>query len=246
VITLYHDRGAVCGDAGRLRDSVGDAGEGVQDVLAYLRLEGANRELQVDFVRNDVVFRAAVDRANGEPGIGKSTALEQEVARLALNDAHAVDAIRVDLGAFSSEEMLHRRVFESRQFQDRAAGTSHLSLHLDSLDEALLRIDSIAKLLAGELPRHPTERLSIRIACRTAVWPAQTLEPALSQIWGEAAVGAFELAPLRRSDVILAASLHGIDGAAFVQAAIESGVVPLAIKPLTLNMLLGIYSRPLK
>ena len=145
----------------------------------------------------------------GEPGMGKSTALQQEVARLTQGITQTVAAIRVDLRAFSSEELLYRRVFGSPEFQDWARGTSQLVLHLDSLDEALLRIDSIASLLADELPRHPTERLSIRIACRTAVWPVQTLEPALKHIWGETAVGAFELAPLRRIDVMSAASLRG-------------------------------------
>jgi hypothetical protein len=179
----------------------------------------------------------------GEPGMGKSTTLEQEVARLTQGTTQAVTAIKVDLRAFSSEELLYRRVFESAEFQGWARGTSQLVLYLDSLDEALLRIDSIASLLADELPRHPTERLSIRIACRTAVWPVQILEPALKDIWGEAAVGAFELAPLRRTDVKSAASLHGVDSADFFRAVFETDVVPLAIKPLTLNMLLDIYKR---
>lgn len=182
----------------------------------------------------------------GEPGIGKSTALEQEVVRLAQGNPHTAGAIRVDLRAFSSEDLLYRRVFESLAFQHWARGTSHLVLHLDSLDEALLRIDSIANLLADELPHHPTERLSIRIACRTAVWPVQTLEPALKQIWGDRAVGAFELAPLRRSDVLSAASLYGVDSAGFIRAVFEADVVPLAIKPLTLNMLLSIYKQDAK
>jgi hypothetical protein len=60
-----------------------------------------------------------------------------------------------------------------------------------------LRIDSIANLIASELPNLPTDRLSIRIACRTAVWPAETLGRALTDIFGEQA-GVFELAPLRR------------------------------------------------
>jgi predicted NACHT family NTPase len=182
----------------------------------------------------------------GEPGMGKSATLEQEVARLTQGIDQAVAAIKVDLRAFSSEDLLYRRVFESAEFQHWARGTSQLVLHLDSLDEALLRIDSIASLLADELPRHPTERLSIRITCRTAVWPVQTLEPALNHIWGEAAVGAFELAPLRRTDVMSAASLHGVDSADFISAVFEADVVPLAIKPLTLNMLLDIYERDAK
>jgi hypothetical protein len=179
----------------------------------------------------------------GEPGMGKSMTLQEEHARLTQGGASGVTSLRVDLRAFSSEDLLYRRIFESQEFLAWVRGSSQLVLHLDSMDEVLLRIDSIASFLADELPRHPTERLSIRIACRTAVWPAQTLEPALKQIWGEAAVGAFELAPLRRTDVTTAASMQGIDTGEFVRAVFEADVVPFAIKPLTLNMLLEIYKR---
>jgi hypothetical protein len=114
--------------------------------------------------------------------------------------------------------------------------------HLDSLDEALLRIDSIANLLASELPSIPTERLSIRIACRTAVWPAQTLGAALSRIWADAS-GTFELAPLRRKDAFAALDAHGIDVEHFMRALLTAQAVPFAIKPLTLKMLIAIYQQ---
>ena len=71
----------------------------------------------------------------GEPGIGKSTALKEEADRIA---ALAVNAsflsIYVDLRAFSSDALLYRRVFESEEFIAWKNGTSHLFLHLDSLD----------------------------------------------------------------------------------------------------------------
>ena len=112
-------------------------------------------------------------------------------------------------------------------------------LHLDSLDEALLRIDSIANLLAAELPPLPTERLSIRIACRTAVWPTATLGTALTSIWGEAA-GTVELVPLRRQDIFTALDAHGIPVEGFMRALLAAQATPFAIKPLTLKMLLAI------
>ena len=146
----------------------------------------------------------------GEPGIGKSTTLKEEADRIALLPwRRNLVSIYVDLRAFSSDVLLYRRIFESEKFIAWKNGNSHLFLHLDSLDEALLRINSIANLLASELPGIPTERLSIRIACRTAVWPADTLGAALTSIWGEAAA-AFELAPLRREDVFTALDAHGI------------------------------------
>jgi hypothetical protein len=118
-----------------------------------------------------------------------------------------------------------------------------LALYMDSLDEALLRIDTIAVLLADELPRHPVERISIRIACRTFAWPHQTLEAAFTRLWGEEAVGIFELAPLRRNDVADAAAQRGIHAERFIEAVQNANAVPFAIKPLTLNLLLRLYER---
>ena len=179
----------------------------------------------------------------GEPGIGKSTTLREEADRIAALPADAnLASIYVDLRNFSSESLLCRRLFESEKFIAWKNGDSHLFLHLDSLDEALLRIDSIANLLASELPGLPTDRLSIRIACRTAVWPANTLGIALQNIWGEAS-GVFELAPLRRRDVFTALEARGVATEGFMRALFAAQAVPFAIKPLTLKMLLTIYQQ---
>jgi hypothetical protein len=108
----------------------------------------------------------------GEPGIGKSTALKEEASRVEQLAAHSGHvSIYVDLRDFSSEDRLCKRIFESKKFLAWKNGNTYLYLHLDSLDEALLRIDTIANLLASELRDTPTDRMSIRIACRTAVWP---------------------------------------------------------------------------
>jgi hypothetical protein len=175
----------------------------------------------------------------GEPGIGKSAALKAEVERIAA-ETNAV-SIYVDLRGFSSDVLLYRKVFESAKFTAWKNGTSHLFLHLDSLDEALLRVETIANLLASELPHYPTARMSVRIACRTAVWPASTLGHALETIWGKEASGVFELAPLRRQDVAEAAKTHQIEPDAFVRELYAANAVPFAIKPLTLKMLLRLY-----
>ena len=152
-------------------------------------------------------------------------------------------SIRVDLRAYSSESLLVQRVFESRTIAAWKSGTRHLFLHLDSLDEALLRIDSLANLIESELPHLPTDRLSVRIACRTAVWPQHILERAFERIWGKEAVGVFELVPLRRIDVTTAAEDRGIDPKAFIEALYDAKVVSFAIKPLTLGLLLSLFKQ---
>jgi hypothetical protein len=170
----------------------------------------------------------------GEPGIGKSTALKSEADRTA-----GVDSLYFDLRDFSSDGLLYQRVFQNPQFLDWKGGASHLTLHFDSLDEGLLRIETIANLLASEFRQCPAERLSVRIACRTAVWPT-TLDVACREIWRDG-FGAFELAPLRRRDVAAAATAHDIDPEVFINALHDTNAVPFAIKPLTLRMLLDIY-----
>jgi hypothetical protein len=179
-------------DTGFLRDPVGD--HFGQDVLRSLSdLQG---------------YRALA--LLGEPGIGKSSELKREHDRIgALTNDARPQSMYVDLKVSSSEEALRRRIFEAPVFEAWRGGTGHLILHLDSLDEAMLHVETLASLLAEELQGFPS--LSVRIACRTAVWPAGILGTAFTNIWGEAAVGVFELAPLRRRDVLTPFAAHGID-----------------------------------
>ncbi|HEV3085467.1 MAG TPA: hypothetical protein VGY66_37285, partial [Gemmataceae bacterium] len=62
----------------------------------------------------------------------------------------------------------------------------------------------------------------------------------MTDFWGEPPA-IFELVPLRRRDVTIAATAEGIDGEPFIDAVIRSGAQPLAIKPVTLNFLLSTY-----
>jgi hypothetical protein len=79
----------------------------------------------------------------GEPGIGKSSTLKDDANRIALSPPDSnLASIYVDLRAFSTETLLYQRVFESEKLTAWRSSSSHLFLHLDSLDEALLRIDS--------------------------------------------------------------------------------------------------------
>jgi hypothetical protein len=98
-------------------------------------------------------------------------------------------------------------LFEGSEFQRWRNGDYILHLFLDSLDECLMRMDNVATLLADELPKQPTDRLHLRVACRTAVWPG-ILERALDNVFPE--FRAFEMAPLRRIDVRRAAEQSGI------------------------------------
>ena len=180
----------------------------------------------------------------GEPGIGKSATLKQEHERVsALLPERNVLSVYVDLNATSSEDRLYRRIFESSEVEVWKAGGFRLCLLLDSLDEAMLRIETVPHLLAEGIQGLPVDRLSVRIACRTAVWPAATLGRTLTGIWGEYGLGVFELAPLRRRDVLAAFVGNDIDPDEFVPKLFGAQAVAFAIKPLTLKMLIAMYKR---
>ena len=180
----------------------------------------------------------------GEPGIGKTETLRLEFERHKQAAAGDGDGVldSIDLRGYGDERRLIQRLFDSPPARQWKAGTQRLHLFLDSLDECLLRIDTIAALLPEELKKLPVDRLSLRIACRTAVWPL-LLEEELRKLWPEEQLGFYELAPLRRRDVEIAVQARAIDPQAFFRELDRAEAVPLAIKPVTLLMLLNVYSR---
>ena len=107
----------------------------------------------------------------------------------------------------------------------------------------MLRIESVASFLGTKLAECPTDRLYLRIACRTAEWP-HFLEEALRNLYPKDQLGIFELAPLCRRDVETAANVTSEGSAdALIRELIARNTVPLAIKPVTLEMLLGLFGR---
>jgi predicted NACHT family NTPase len=179
----------------------------------------------------------------GEPGIGKSFATRSEFERCeaATGQGSQDRVLWFDLRTFGTEDRFVRSVFEGPAVAEWKAGGSKLFLFLDSLDEGLLRIDVLAALLAEQLATLPVERLFLRLACRTAQWPA-ALELELKRLWKNERFSAVELVPLAREDVQAAANKHGIDGSQFVADVIAKDVVPLAIKPITLEFLLRTFA----
>jgi hypothetical protein len=181
----------------------------------------------------------------GEPGIGKSTALAQEMTAVADQVAAEGGALLlVDLGEYGDETRLIQEVFSSAEFTRWAAGVHVLHLLLDGLDECRLLIPQVAKILDNQLRKHRDKlnRLRLRIACRTADWP-QLLADRLRELWGEGSPGIYALAPLRRVDVTRAAAASGLDGEKFLNELSAAGAHPLAIKPVTLNFLIQTFKQ---
>ncbi|KKN15725.1 hypothetical protein LCGC14_0983150, partial [marine sediment metagenome] len=179
----------------------------------------------------------------GEPGIGKSTAMED--LRDAIQQAVQASGERllyVNLNEYGEESRLIDDVFGSAAYQEWLTGTHCLHLFLDSLDECRLRVPVAGAIIAGRLRQAKDHlgRLRLRIACRTADWPT-TLEGALPDLWGKDDFGAYELAPLRRKDVQAAAETEAVDVDRFLEELVRTESVPLAIKPITLNLLLSVF-----
>jgi hypothetical protein len=106
-----------------------------------------------------------------------------------IQQSPGMPVLRLDLRSFGSEDRLYRALFEDNIFLQWVEGDYDLYLYLDSLDECLLRIDTVAALFADEHPEYPLSRLKLRIACRTTSSPA-LLENALGTAEGEKNVAA--------------------------------------------------------
>jgi len=176
----------------------------------------------------------------GEPGIGKSQELENLKA---LTENNSSQVLELNLRSCTN---LKEDLFKDETFTDWLGGNYHLYLFLDSLDEGLLSIPTLATALIDELRkpkyRNHINRLHLRLACRTFVFP-EILEEGLKELWKEANFETYELAPLRRVDVSEAAKAEGFSSDDFLKEIDQKDIVPLAIKPITLRFLLNTYRR---
>jgi predicted NACHT family NTPase len=168
----------------------------------------------------------------GEPGIGKTETLKR------LPDASGTAiTLRRDLSAYGTDSLLYNEIFKSLEFTKWINSTETLEIFLDSLDECLIHVRTVARLLVEEFTKYPRSRLRLRIACRTAEWP-QLLSKELPQLWGEQSFHEYELAPLTRKNVRDAAISVGLNAEAFLGEIDQRDIASLAMKPLTLIFLL--------
>lgn len=178
----------------------------------------------------------------GDPGSGKSYELEQEVERHREQQGGR-QVLHFQLRDFQTDGKLCQDIFDNNPgFQAWINEDGRLYLYLDSLDEGLLNVLSLATLLVREFKKYPPDFLYVRIACRTAEWP-EVLENGLVAHWGAANYRAFELLPLRDKDIAEAARSDGINPESFFNEIRQKAVGPLAAKPVTLKFLLKLYKK---
>src|ERR1022692_3562676 len=109
----------------------------------------------------------------GEPGIGKTTALEGDHDRIKASVSKPNNRVFwVDLSLYGSDALHDRRVFRSKRFRS-LKGVENVHIFFDGLDECLMRVPSLVGLLLEFLSDLRPDRLLVRIACRTADWPPE-------------------------------------------------------------------------
>jgi len=156
----------------------------------------------------------------GEPGMGKSRELDklQNLTEQRISPEDQVLSLNL-----RSCTNLKNDLFKDEVFLDWLGNNYHLYLFLDSLDEGRLSVPTIATGLIDELQKKKYQdhlhRLLIRIACRTFVFSeiSEVLETGLKELWQETEVGIYELVPLRRVDVALAAREEGFSSDKFLK-----------------------------
>ncbi|MBH23954.1 MAG: hypothetical protein CMH57_05745 [Myxococcales bacterium] len=196
----------------------------VLDEDGFLRVEASATLTTYDTMR-DVPCLLVL----GEPGIGKSTVLED------MERAHpSGEALRLDLRLYRSSARLGRVLAQARR--DPAIRT----YLLDSFDEANLALPDLMDVLSSFFAdRQPGERL--RLTSRTALW-SRLLEEQLEHIWNsEDNPNAFQahlLAPLTRDDVALAATERGLEPERVFRVLMRANMGSLAARPVTLLNLL--------
>ena len=175
----------------------------------------------------------------GEPGAGKTTALDAIVGRLPGPDgARHSPVVFVPMA-----EVTDATVFRERVIVPAIAGTSaggRVTLVLDGLEEC--PVPGAGKALAGLLKQllqqADASALRLLVGCRSAEYPSRVHEVLTAAFPGFAR---YELAPLRRRDVLELAASKGVPAEDFLKEVARTGTGPLASFPLTLDLLLRQY-----
>jgi hypothetical protein len=178
----------------------------------------------------------------GEPGLGKSFEVKQNEKIISAVGRKDVQSLVINLSSYDSVDRFERNVFQSNKLKAWLAGDSILYLTLESFDECLIQVEALTSFLLDEFSSLPLERLFLRIVCRTGYWPA-ALEQYLLNLYSKDTVKIIELMPLRRQDVMQAATDEGLDIRAFMTKVFSTGITAFAARPITLLILIHRFKR---
>lgn len=174
----------------------------------------------------------------GQPGLGKTIAVEQWIEELR-SQAKAADAIIYLTGrTLAAPEEIRCDTIESTEWRRAREDHGEITLVLDGLDEALQRLPLLVTTLHKCLKNEPPDRTRVVLVSRVADWRDSRSEELFS-LWSETEQGgAFELCPLRWPDVRLAAQETGLTVDKFEKTVLERRVAWMAARPKLLLMLL--------
>lgn len=179
----------------------------------------------------------------GEAGIGKTTTMKLEYEKQKPQIEQLGDVcLWFNLGDYSEPKDLEDEIFGSEIFTNWENGNNKLHLFLDSLDEGLLSLKIITRIIKKKIDKLPCDRLYLRISCRTADWK-DSLTEIFEKKWDKKNVKTYNLCHLRRQDIRKALSQEKIDIESFFQQLFTKELVSFAIKPITLQFLINIYQK---
>ena len=178
----------------------------------------------------------------GEPGIGKTNALQQEQWHIDTKfHTIAHKTLLVDLADDNSIEQL----FEDENYHKWKTGARRLTMFVDSVDQAGISVDKVIRRIGNELNGLDVSQLHLRLACRDHEW-SLTLADMLRHTWRRqddtaANVRVYQLAPLGPDDIRVAAEANSStiqDPERFLDEIEAADAWALATVPITLKMLL--------
>lgn len=174
----------------------------------------------------------------GDPGIGKTTVIQQHKDVLKSSLGERGHFMLIDFRDVPSDSAFSRWTFDSIEWQRWRASTDKLLLVVDGVDEGLVKIPGFVSYLAASLRNEPIDRLKLILACRSAEWPVNE-GPQLISLFGDfEKAPIYELCPLRQCDAELAAEKNGLEPHGFIQNVYQQKVAGMAALPTTLFFLL--------
>ncbi|MER0170945.1 MAG: hypothetical protein DU489_10130 [Nitrosomonas sp.] len=175
----------------------------------------------------------------GEPGYGKSQALEDEKQRLEKEQTEDL-VIFEDLKTFVSGS--EQRLLDANKFK-LVEQSCRLWILLDGLDECTLPASG-DWLISNFIKKiNNPERVFVRITCRPSHWPEKLAEAFLER-WRsvtKSPVELWRLCPLSQDDIRIAANTSQIDAEDFLNTVAERNAEQLAALPVTLHFMLMLF-----
>lgn len=198
-------------------------------------------------LRTHVVPYSEIDHCHGivllgEPGIGKSTEVEETLRTLQANSSITNDTVLcLDLERCRDYSYLKTNLLDGSDYSAWTEGSHKLYVFFENFERLGMPAHLFAQDLQAAFEDSPLERLYLRFISRTFEW-SSSLENRLYKLFKDD-IAICELAPLTRMDVELAATAVLGDSKTFMEDISRADIVPLAVSPITLRFILNKYKR---